>query len=672
MQKNIGDIKSGRVRKIVTITLIIVMILNMGICTMDFNSEMADAYKSGVDPYGYYYTDSKDPNPKITYSWIDGVTGGNATLLGDDEIIGYIPMEFSIYYYGLTFDMIAICSNGWVSFVDNESTVHTPVPIPNIDPPAGVIAAFWTNLDPSAGGEVYYKSEADKFIVTWWDVPIYGTTLLQRFEIVVFDGAEILFQYMDVDLPVPSTQPFSWPGVGIEDALGEIGLPYDDVIENELAIKYTLIPSAVSDNLAVTSLNLAPATVELGETDISILGLTLTADSNVIGVSSIVVELTGACNVTDISEVKLWHDRNGNGVVEAVIDRVLASGVFLHDPYHGDFATLSITSNSGRALLVRAGSPENLIITYDISESAYIGNTTGASIETMYVTGIDTVGGLPISSSTSSITARTPDTLTVVSTSLQSEDAYASQGETMVPMALLTLSAGSDRVDIQAVTVRLSGFATAKYLSVYFRLFNDADDDGQFNTSKDVELGGSAFSPTLPNNATVSIKITPQYFRVNSGITEHLIITYDVGYEGAIGRTADVYMENTFISCSPDTVNSAGFPFVSNPIQFTAFNQPVITSSFTESPPVIDGQYSSGEWADATSLDLIGIRCNGIQTIFQVMNDNDTLYLVLDAIGDTKRDNIDVSSICFDTGHDEGATSGEEDQFVIGGWIPGQ
>ncbi|UCG68884.1 MAG: hypothetical protein JSV09_14005, partial [Thermoplasmata archaeon] len=673
MKNDAGNKKGGLVKKIFTITLIIVMVLSMGIGTMDFDSEIVEAYESDADSFGYYYTDSKDPDPKITYSWIDGVTGGNPTSLGDDDIIGFIPMGFSFIYYDISFDEIAVCSNGWVSFVDNYSTEHTPDSIPHIDFPFGVIAAFWTNLDPSAGGEVYYKSEADKFIITWWDVPIYGTTLLQRFEIVFLDTGEILFQYMKVDLPIPMAQPYSWPGVGIEDDLGESGLSYDDVIEDGLAIKFSQLPVAMPDDLFVTSSNLAPATVELGETDIPMLGLTLTADMNVIGLSSVKIELTGACITTDISAVKLWHDRNGNGIAEAIVDRIFASGIFQPDPITGEkLASLSISMSTGKAFLIRAGSPENLIITYDISGSAYPGNTTGALVQTMYVTGIDTVSGLPVSSSTSSITYQTQDTLTVVSTSLQSAGALASQGEAMIPMALLTLTAGSERVDIDAVSVRLSGSATAKYFSVYARLIHDVDDDGQFNAMTDVELGGSYFAPTPPNSATIFLKDSIQYFRVNSGITERLIITYDVDYEGVIGRTADVYLENTSLSCSPDTVSSSGFPFTSNPIQYAAFNQPVIKSYFTENPPTIDGKYSSGEWVDATSLDLVDINGNGIQTILQVMNDNYTLYLVLDAVGDTTRNSIDVSSISFDTGHDETATSGEEDQFVIGGWIPGQ
>ncbi|UCG68882.1 MAG: hypothetical protein JSV09_13995 [Thermoplasmata archaeon] len=663
------DKSNGLVRKMGTFMLTLVMVLSVFVGMINFVPVEVEALQTDVDAYGYYFVDSKEPDPVETYSWIDGVTGGTATGLGDDANSGFIALGFSFFYYDTFYTDVTICSNGWVSFIDDLNTDSVPDQIPDVSDPAGVIAPFWTDLDPSyPGAEVYYKFDVDKFIVTWWDVPIKGTAELQRFEVVLFDSGEILFQYMDLDMPLPTDPPFPWPGVGIESSFGDIGLGYNDVLEDNLAIRYYIFPPAFPDDLAVIGTDLTPTNVEQGEQDIPILGLTLTADNNAIGVSSINIALTGTATDTDITVAKLWHDKNNNGIPEAIIDEIIAQS-----PFALGQAGLSIPFVTGQTLLVRVGIPQNVIITYDISPMAPIGATCGAQVISIILApDFDTVSGLPVSSLTSSIAGPTPDTLTVSSSSLQSASAPFGQGQAMIPMALLTCTASSDRADIFAIMVELSASANIKFFNAYARLFHDVDDDGQFDATIDVQLGDGPFSSTPPYTAALFPKGVTSYFRVNAGTNEQLIIAYDIEYLANPGVTADVYLESTSVLAPMDTVSASGFPFTSNQVQITAFTQPSMISSFTYNPPTIDGRYHSGEWADATTTDLINLRGNGIQTICQVMNDNFTLYMVLDAVGDTTRNPTDVSSIGFDTNHDEVATTGEEDQFVIGGWLPNQ
>jgi hypothetical protein len=669
MKADGGSRKSGLPRKIQVIILAVAMIISIGMGTMNFISDIASSFKSGMDPGGYNYTDSKVPNPKITYNWIDGVTGGNTTSLGDDNNTDFIPLSFPFLYYDELYFEVAICSNGWVSFVDNISTNNTPRPIPRIDYPFGVIAAMLTNLDPSSGGEVYYKAEPDKFIVTWWDVPVFGTSLLQRFQIVLLDTSEILFQYMKVDLPTPIIPPYDWPGVGIEDFFGEIGLSYDDVIEDELAIIFTQTPSIFHNDLMVTSWDMTPSLIEQGEPNIPIMGLTLTASADAIGVSSITVNLTGSATDSDILEAKLWHDRNGNGLLEPGIDIILITGEFFMT-FTNYVTSLSFTLTNRRAFVVSYGSPENLIITYDINKDTGVGTSVGASVGIMYLTGDDTISGLPVSSSITQITASGSDTLSVLCSDLVFEDAKYGQGETIIPMALVTLDTNANRVDMYSMDVKLSPLTTVKHYDTSARVFHDIDNDGQLNTSIDIELGRAPFDEA--SKATLYFIHPPEYFRITSGTSENLIVVCDIDYNASIGGFISFYMDDSSFNVEPDTVSSAGLPFSTITIEIIPFYQPVIASTFTENPPTIDGQYHNGEWDNSTYVDLMETNGNGVRTILQVANDNETLYLVLDVVGDTTRNNIDVSSISFDTGHDEQATVGAEDQFLIGGWMPNQ
>lgn len=96
---------------------------------------------------------------------------------------------------------------------------------------------------------------------------------------------------------------------------------------------------------------------------------------------------------------------------------------------------------------------------------------------------------------------------------------------------------------------------------------------------------------------------------------------------------------------------------------------PVIESHFASVAPAIDGAILEAEWADAHVEDLTAIPVNGIPARMLVMNDNQSLYVAYDALGDVTMDSFDVASIGFDTGHDGITTDGHDDQFIQGGRV---
>jgi len=93
-----------------------------------------------------------------------------------------------------------------------------------------------------------------------------------------------------------------------------------------------------------------------------------------------------------------------------------------------------------------------------------------------------------------------------------------------------------------------------------------------------------------------------------------------------------------------------------------------VDSEWATTVPAIDGAMSPGEWADAVSLDLSAVSGNYVSAFMLLKNNDTTLWLAYDAVGDTTLDLYDGASFGADTGHDGLATVGAEDQFVLGGW----
>lgn len=94
---------------------------------------------------------------------------------------------------------------------------------------------------------------------------------------------------------------------------------------------------------------------------------------------------------------------------------------------------------------------------------------------------------------------------------------------------------------------------------------------------------------------------------------------------------------------------------------------PGLTSVYTNAPPTIDGVFSPGEWEIAAVVNLEDVDIyNGVGALMYVANDDVYLYICYDAIGSTYSSSYDGASVGFDTGNDETATDGAEDEFAWG------
>ena len=228
-------------------------ISNPGGWFLDFDITVGDLLKSGnpvpgdgtgvqsnlsignPDAFGYQWADSDDVGGPV-FDWLDISASGKIAGTGDDEILGPFLLGFDFQYYGSTYNSLGICTNGFLSFTsifpayDNKG-------IPEWRSPNNILAPFWDDLNPNAGGTIYFKSDPQnqRFIVQFDEVVRRDTLVPETFQVILHADGSILFQYGDVQETGHCT-------VGIENAAGDIGLlvnyDHDNYLRDGLAILF--------------------------------------------------------------------------------------------------------------------------------------------------------------------------------------------------------------------------------------------------------------------------------------------------------------------------------------------------------------------------------------------------------------------------------------------------
>jgi hypothetical protein len=242
---------------------------------------------------------------------------------------------------------------------------------------------FWTWFE-NEGGNSYdtMQVQISPDNAAWTD-------LLQ-----VYDGVYSMntWHYIEIDIS-------AWTG----DATVWIRFQFDtgDDIMNNFAGWYVdgVLVDDVSppvDTLTVAGTPVATGTVDPGQTDVVMELLTLTASGGSITVTSIQVDQTGTGVDGDTGAIRLYDDVDDSGTLTGP-DLFLDASGFLGGSL--TFTPLTIT--------VTAGTPENLLITFDVDPLATAGSTLRATIlNSAYITVLppDVVSGLNFPLDSNSVT----------------------------------------------------------------------------------------------------------------------------------------------------------------------------------------------------------------------------------------------------------------------------
>ncbi|MGY5873937.1 MAG: CARDB domain-containing protein, partial [Candidatus Thorarchaeota archaeon] len=133
-----------------------------------------------------------------TFTWYDAeVNGVNIGLSGDDESeILALPFDFT--FYDTSYDWIAVSSNGWLSFVNNDPREYMPVPYPSSDASyAYSLAPIWADL--LADSNIYYWATSDRAVIEFNDYCFLGGDLLGTFQVVLHASGTIEFNYLSME-----------------------------------------------------------------------------------------------------------------------------------------------------------------------------------------------------------------------------------------------------------------------------------------------------------------------------------------------------------------------------------------------------------------------------------------------------------------------------------------
>jgi hypothetical protein len=202
---------------------------------------------SGPDAFGYTCEDSNSPSGP-GFHWVELSGTGTPIPLTDEGHQYPIGLPFAFEFYGESYTQIAVGANGGVYFEDN-SLLPDNTELPSAS--AGIstfIAAYWDDLEPGSGGEVFYEVTGTPgnraMVVEWKDVPHDGPSpgTLTMEVLLLEDSNNVLVQYLD-----PSTEAGSGATEGLQDQATALQYAYNEegALEPDLAICY--MPPGSSD-----------------------------------------------------------------------------------------------------------------------------------------------------------------------------------------------------------------------------------------------------------------------------------------------------------------------------------------------------------------------------------------------------------------------------------------
>jgi hypothetical protein len=252
----------------------------------------------GPDDFGYYCYDQNDINYSLApvYNWleIDPNYGGLGTVLtmsdaGDTGALQTVTLPFRLQFYGIRYNTLTICSNGFVAPGGTEESSYMNWPIPGPLGPSPMIAPFWDDLRMGSGRVCYYSHPGNEyFVVQWSRLQNDYNGAEETFQLIIYNtmyypsasgNNDLKFQYKvvnNVDVGDYSGSIAShgeYATVGIEDHTGTRGLQYTysnlyptaaAPLVNELALLFTTnLPTVLSQpeaNFSQTELNVTMMT----------------------------------------------------------------------------------------------------------------------------------------------------------------------------------------------------------------------------------------------------------------------------------------------------------------------------------------------------------------------------------------------------------------------------
>jgi hypothetical protein len=122
-----------------------------------------------------------------------GAQAGPTLPLGDDDT-RRTPLPFSFPFYGASYQDVYVNSDGNLTFGAGDAA-STDRDLSRLSSGPPRIAPLLADLDPTAGGTVRVLEEAERFTVTWTDVPRWGEQDRNTFRVTLRPDGSIELAY---------------------------------------------------------------------------------------------------------------------------------------------------------------------------------------------------------------------------------------------------------------------------------------------------------------------------------------------------------------------------------------------------------------------------------------------------------------------------------------------
>lgn len=149
--------------------------------------------------------------------WVDPAAGGIA-IYPTNDIPYHVGLPFPVTFYGQSRNALSVSFKGYVSFTQPGSgaTVAQSTCLPTAALPNDAIYVLWQDWNPAFGGQVFiHYPDADRFVVTWFQVRRFLGDLPHAFQLVFFRDGGLTLQYRAVQTPAQGT-------IGIENWDGTV------------------------------------------------------------------------------------------------------------------------------------------------------------------------------------------------------------------------------------------------------------------------------------------------------------------------------------------------------------------------------------------------------------------------------------------------------------------
>ncbi|MCX7003731.1 MAG: hypothetical protein NTV22_10730, partial [bacterium] len=192
----------------------ILTVSNAGFGTLAYTLSPSNNFSltQGFDNAGTYRWVDSDAPDCPPFAWIDIRTNGQVVALGDDQTSERLSLAHVFPFYSQSLSGLWIGANGGIALHSISNVPVSNTTLPANTAPLEFLAPFWDDLNPAAGGTIYFKSFADKTVVSYVGVQRYGEAAsTMTFQVILNANGTIRYQYLGMNGTLTSAT-IGWQG----------------------------------------------------------------------------------------------------------------------------------------------------------------------------------------------------------------------------------------------------------------------------------------------------------------------------------------------------------------------------------------------------------------------------------------------------------------------------